>query len=194
METKKSILNTNADTSADANINTNEKVQKSSGLISERFVHPVPPLFDENSRILILGTFPSPKSRDGRFFYHHRQNRFWKVIAALANSPIPETIEQKKTMMLKNNIAVWDVILSCRITGAADSSIRDVVPTDLSVILNHAPVERIFANGGTAYSLYMKYSYPKTGRQITKLPSTSPANASWNLDRLIDAWSVILPF
>jgi len=155
------------------------------------FVHPVPPLFDQNSRLLILGTFPSPRSREGKFFYHHPQNRFWKAMAALTDSPLPETIGQKKTMMLGNGIAVWDVIQSCRVTGASDSSIRDVVPTDLSQILDHAPIEKIFANGGTAYNLYMKYSYPEIGRPIIKLPSTSPANAAWSLERLIDAWSII---
>jgi len=155
------------------------------------FVHPVPPLFDQSSRVLILGTFPSPRSREGKFFYHHPQNRFWKVMAALTDSPLPETIGQKKTMMLGKGIAVWDVIQSCRVTGARDSSIRDVVPTDLSQILDHAPIEKIFANGGTAYKLYMKYSYPETGRPIIKLPSTSPANAAWSLERLIDAWSII---
>ena len=155
------------------------------------FVNPVPPLFDQSSRVLILGTFPSPRSREGKFFYHHPQNRFWKVMAALTDCPLPETIGQKKTMMLGKGIAVWDVIQSCRVTGARDSSIRDVVPTDLSQILDHAPIEKIFANGGTAYKLYMKYSYPETGRPIIKLPSTSPANAAWSLERLIDAWSII---
>ncbi len=156
-------------------------------------VHPIEPLFDEHSRILILGTFPSPRSREGEFFYHHPQNRFWKVMAYLTDFPVPETIAQKKAMMLGNGIAVWDVIQICRITGASDSSIRDVVPTDLSIILDHAPIERIFANGAKAYDLYMKYSYPKTGRPIVKLPSTSPANAAWSLDRLIEAWSIIRP-
>ncbi|MGI6732590.1 MAG: DNA-deoxyinosine glycosylase [Anaerovoracaceae bacterium] len=158
----------------------------------ERFVHPVEPLYDENSRVFILGTFPSPKSREGRFFYHHPQNRFWKVMAALTDSPVPETIEQKKELILSNGFAVWDVIKSCRVTGASDSSIRDVVPADLSIILDNAPIERIFANGEKAYRLYMKYIFPETERPITKLPSTSPANASWSLEKLIDAWSVIM--
>ncbi|HOA42250.1 MAG TPA: DNA-deoxyinosine glycosylase [Bacillota bacterium] len=161
-------------------------------MASERFVHPVEPLFNENSRVLILGTFPSPKSREGKFFYHHPQNRFWKVMAALTGPPAPETIEEKKELILSNGFAVWDVVKSCRVTGASDSSIKDVVPTDLSIILDHAPIEKIYANGGTAYKLYMKYSYPKTGRPIEKLPSTSPANAAWSLERLIEAWSVIL--
>lgn len=158
----------------------------------ERFVHPVEPLFNENSRVLILGTFPSPKSREGKFFYHHPQNRFWKVMAALTGPPAPETIEEKKELILSNGFAVWDVVKSCRITGASDSSIKDVVPTDLSIIFDNALIEKIYANGGTAYKLYMKYSYSKTGRPIEKLPSTSPANAAWGLERLIEAWSVIL--
>lgn len=166
-------------------------MKKSISDANRHFIHPVAPFFGESSRILILGTFPSPKSREGKFFYHHPQNRFWKVIAALTDCPLPETIAQKKAMMLDNGIAVWDVIQSCRVTGASDSSIRDVVPTNLGPILDHAPIEKIFANGGTAYNLYMKYSYPKTGRSIVKLPSTSPANASWSLERLIEAWSVI---
>lgn len=157
----------------------------------EHFVHPVPPLFDSDCKTLILGSFPSPKSREGRFFYHHPQNRFWKVIAGLTGSPVPETIEEKKSLLLGNHIAVWDVIYSCQIKGASDSSIRDVVPTDLRVILDHAPIKRIFANGGTAYQLYMKYTYPETQKTITKLPSTSPANAAWTLDRLLEAWAVI---
>jgi len=161
-------------------------------MASERFVHPVEPLFNENSRVLILGTFPSPKSREGKFFYHHPQNRFWKVMAALTGPPASETIEEKKELILSNGFAVWDVVKSCRVTGASDSSIKDVVPTDLSIILDHAPIEKIYANGGTAYKLYMKYSYPKTGCPIEKLPSTSPANAAWSLERLIEAWSVIL--
>lgn len=205
---KKSIPNKNIDAQKRSNATSERFVaQKNSDAISqrfdvqkgldssqERFVHPVEPLFDENSRILILGTFPSPKSREGQFFYHHPQNRFWKVMAALTDSPVPETIEQKKELMLSNGFAVWDVIKSCSVTGASDSSIRDVVPADLSIILGNAPIERIFANGEKAYGLYMKYIFPKTKRPITKLPSTSPANASWSLERLIEAWSVIIDF
>lgn len=153
--------------------------------------HPLPPLFNKESRVLILGTFPSVKSREGRFFYHHPQNRFWKVIAAITGSPEPKTIEEKKAIILDNNIALWDVVLKCWIHGSSDSSIRNVVPSDLDIILDNAPIERIYANGGTAYKLYMKHSYNKTGRMIIKLPSTSPANAAWSLDRLIDQWEVI---
>lgn len=158
----------------------------------ERIYHTFPPVFDGNSEILILGTFPSVKSREAQFYYHHPQNRFWKVIAYLTNSPLPESIDEKKKLLLDNNIAIWDVIKSCEIKGSSDSSIRNAEPADLSVILDNAPIERIFANGDKAYKLYMKYSYRKTGRKILKLPSTSPANAAWTLDRLLKAWKVII--
>ena len=165
---------------------------KSDIIKQEQIVHPIPPLFDSYCRILILGSFPSPKSREAKFFYHHPQNRFWKVIAGLTGSEVPKTILEKKTLLLSNHIAVWDVVHSCRIKGASDSSIRDVTPTDLNIILDHAPIERIFANGNTAYLLYMKYSYPKTKKLVTKLPSTSPANAAWNLERLLETWIEII--
>ena len=113
-------------------------------------------------------------------------------MSALTDSELPETIEQKKKLILDNHFAIWDVIQSCRITGASDSSIRDVIPADLSVVFNNAPIEKVFANGEKAYNLYMKYIYPKMGFPITKLPSTSPANATWNLQRLIETWSILL--
>ncbi len=172
--------------------NSKQACKKEAESKEARLVHPVPPLFDSRSRILILGSFPSPKSREGKFFYHHRQNRFWKVMSALTDSELPETIEQKKKLILDNHFAIWDVIQSCRITGASDSSIRDVIPADLSVVFNNAPIEKVFANGEKAYNLYMKYIYPKMGFPITKLPSTSPANATWNLQRLIETWSILL--
>lgn len=156
-------------------------------------VHPVPPLYDNRSKILILGSFPSPKSREGNFFYHHPQNRFWRVMAAITGLPQPQNIDQKKQLILSRNLALWDVIASCHIIGASDNSIRDVVPADLSVIFDNASIEKVFANGGKAYQLYMKYLYEKTGYPITKLPSTSPANAGWSLERLITAWQVIIP-
>jgi hypoxanthine-DNA glycosylase len=157
----------------------------------ERVVHPIPPVFNEESRILILGSFPSVKSREGSFFYHHPQNRFWKVISAIFNEECPVTIEQKKDFLFKYRIALWDVIQSCEIIGSSDRSIRNVVANDLSVILQAADIQCLFANGGTAYSLYMKYTYPITQREIKKLPSTSPANARFSLDKLIEEWSVI---
>jgi TDG/mug DNA glycosylase family protein len=157
----------------------------------EYHTHPVPPIYGENSRILILGTFPSPASREGGFFYHHPQNRFWRVMAAITGSVVPKDIEQKKELILENDLALWDVIASCKIVGASDSSIRDVVPTDLRIIFNQSPIEKVFANGDKAHRLYMKYAFQISEKPITRLPSTSPANAAWSLDRLIEAWSII---
>lgn len=154
-------------------------------------VHPFPPLFDENSRALVLGSFPSVKSREAMFFYGHPQNRFWRLMALLFNEPVPNTVDDKKRLMLSNNIALWDTIRSCTITGSSDSSIKNVVPNDLSVILNNSCVEKIFCNGGTSYKLYQKYIYPQNGIKAQKLPSTSPANAAWSLERLAGEWKTI---
>ena len=151
--------------------------------------HPIPPLFDENSEILILGSFPSVRSREVMFFYGHKQNRFWRVMARLFNSETPETTEEKTRLILENHFALWDVIASCEIDGSADSTIRSVVPNDLSVILNHAPIKKIFVNGKKAFSLYQKYIEPVTGIPAVSLPSTSPANASYSEDRLASEWS-----
>lgn len=156
--------------------------------MENRVVHEIAPVWDEQSAVLILGSFPSVKSREGNFFYHHPQNRFWKVLAALADCPVPVAIEEKKKMLHENHIAVWDVIASCHIQGSSDSSIRDVVPNDLHVILENAPIERIYTNGAAAFRLYEKYMKPLTRREAIKLPSTSPANAAWSLDRLTDVW------
>ena len=150
--------------------------------------HGIPPVFDERSEVLVLGTMPSPKSREVAFFYGHPQNRFWKVLAGILEVPVPVTIEEKKEMLLEHRIAVWDVIASCRITGSSDSSIKDVVPNDLEKILSTAKIERICANGATAWKLYEKYVKQSTGMDAVKLPSTSPANAAWSLERLIECW------
>mgnify|MGYP001025769308 FL=1 len=160
----------------------------------EKIEHPIPPLYNEASKILILGSFPSVKSREGRFFYHHPQNRFWKVLAAVLHQPEPQTIGEKQAFLLGNHIAVWDVIASCTIEGSSDSSIRDVTPNDLSVILRHAHISQIFCNGGTSYNYYKKYQEPATNIPAIRLPSTSPANAAWTLPKLTDAWSSILPW
>ena len=153
--------------------------------------HTFEPVYDKNSKILILGTFPSVKSRENQFFYGHPQNRFWKVIAQLTGEEVPKTIEEKKTLLLRNRIAIWDVIHSCKIIGSSDSSIQDVVVNDFSNIFKNANIENIYANGGKAYELYRKYAFEKTGREIIKLPSTSPANAGWSLERLCEAWEQI---
>ena len=160
--------------------------------MSDRVTHPIPPIYNKESKTLILGSFPSVKSREGEFFYHHPQNRFWKVISALFHEPLPGSIEDKKQLLLRNNIALWDVIESCEIVGSSDSSIRKVIPNDISRILKTADIQRIVANGGTAYRLYVKYIFPKSNRKIVKLPSTSPANAAFSLERLTEEWSYIL--
>ena len=154
-------------------------------------VHPIPPLFDESSKTLILGSFPSVKSREAAFFYGHAQNRFWSVLATLYGVPKPETVEEKKKLVLENNLALWDVIASCEIIGSSDSSISNVTANDLSVIINNSKVERIFVNGKTAEKYYNKYTYPKTGIKAVCLPSTSPANAAWKLEKLVEKWSII---
>lgn len=154
-------------------------------------IHKIPPVYNKNSQILILGSFPSVKSREGRFFYHHKQNRFWKVLSTIVNDVLPETIDEKKDFLLKNHIAVWDVIASCDIEGSSDSSIKNAVPNNFSDILKAAPIRKIYTNGGTAYKLYHKYCEKVTSIKAMKLPSTSPANASYSLDRLISEWKVI---
>ena len=151
-------------------------------------IHTIPPLFDKNSEILILGSFPSVKSRETQFFYGHPQNRFWRVISKIFEEECPETVEQKRSLLLKHNIAVWDVIESCDIEGSADSSIKNVVPNDLSIILNNANIRQIFVNGRTAYRYFCKY---QKDLNAVCLPSTSPANAAFSLDRLILEWKVI---
>lgn len=153
--------------------------------------HPFPPLYNEQSRILILGSFPSLKSREQMFFYGHPQNRFWKVLAAVFETPVPGTIEEKRAFLLARGVAVWDTIASCDITGSSDSSIRNVIPNDLTPILSAAHIERIYVNGKTSEKYYNKYIRDVIGREAVCLPSTSPANAAWSLHRLVQAWQVI---
>ena len=157
----------------------------------QKIIHPIPPLFDEDSHTLILGSFPSVKSREAMFFYGYPQNRFWKLIPMIFGEPEPKTVGEKKTLILSHHLALWDSIHSCTVTGSSDSSIRDVVPNDLSVILDHSKVERIFCNGALSYNMYMKYLYPQFGVKAEKLPSTSPANAAFSLERLLESWRVI---
>lgn len=154
-------------------------------------VHTIDPVYDENSRILLLGSFPSVKSREQQFFYGHKQNRFWKVLAQVLECEAPTDIPQKKAMLTAHHIAVWDVIASCEITGSSDASIRNVKPNDLSRILSCADIRAIYTNGGKAHQLYRKYIFPVIGREDCPLPSTSPANAGYSLERLTEAWQVI---
>ena len=157
----------------------------------EKAKHEITPVYDENSKILILGSFPSVKSRENHFFYHHPQNRFWRVLAAIVGCDTPNSIEEKKEFLLKNNIAVWDVIASCEIEGSSDSSIKNVVVNDFSLIMDNANIKQIFCNGGKSFDLYKKYCQKTTNLKAIKLPSTSPANARFSLDKLIDEWSII---
>ena len=154
-------------------------------------IHPIPPLFDKNSKTLILGSFPSVKSRENEFFYGHKQNRFWKVVASILEEKIPQTTEEKKRLILSNNLALWDVIGSCEIEGSADSTIKNATPNDLTVILDNAPIEKIFVNGKTAMKFYEKYIKPLIQRDAILLPSTSPANAVFSTEKLIEKWKII---
>ena len=153
--------------------------------------HPFGPLYDENSRVLILGSFPSVRSREQNFFYGHPQNRFWKVVAEVFGQPVPQTVEEKKLLILDNGLALWDSIASCEITGSSDASIRNVRANDIGVILNSCSIERIYCNGRKSHEMYERYIEPETGRVAVCLPSTSPANAKWTLEKLTGAWSVI---
>ena len=159
-----------------------------------KVLHPIKPLYDKNSKVMILGSFPSVKSREQMFFYGHLQNRFWKVVSSVFGEKTPETIEQKREFILSHNIALWDVIASCEIEGSADSSIKNVVPNDLNVILKAADIKAIFVNGKTAEKYYNKYIKEKIGRSAVCLPSTSPANAAWSIDKLCNEWKIITEF
>lgn len=158
----------------------------------QRILHPIPPLYNAQSQTLILGSFPSVKSREAQFFYGHPQNRFWRLMALLFDEDVPQTVEEKSCLILSHRLALWDTIHSCTITGSSDSSIKDVVPNDLSEILQNSRVDRIFCNGAASYNLYQKYIYPQNGIKAVKLPSTSPANAAFSLKRLAEAWAVVL--
>ena len=161
----------------------------------ERVTHEFQPVFNRDSRVLILGTFPSVKSRQQQFYYGHPQNRFWKLMERLLKEPFPPDYESRKGILLLRGIALWDVIESCDIKGSSDQSIRNVVPMDLNRILKAARIRQIITNGGTAHGLYMKYCREQTGRDAVRCPSTSPANAAFTLDRLAEAWAqALLPF
>lgn len=159
-----------------------------------RVQHPLSPVFDERSRVLILGTMPSPKSRETGFYYNHPQNRFWRVMAALFEEPLPETNAEKEQLALRHGIALWDVLAECSIEGAADGTIADIVPNDIARILGQVPIEAIYCTGAKAAELYRKHCEAAAGMPCVRLPSTSPANAAVSLDQLIEAYRQILPF
>ena len=154
----------------------------------EHIVHGFDPVYDENSRVLILGSLPSVKSREQNFYYGHPQNRFWRLIAALRGENVPQTVTEKKDLLLRSRIAVWDVIAECDIIGSSDSAIRNAVPADIRPILEAADISCIFVNGAAAGKIYDKYQRPLTGREAVRLPSTSPANAAFGFERLLAEW------
>lgn len=153
--------------------------------------HSIAPVFNGKSEILILGTFPSVKSRQAEFFYANPQNRFWSVLSAVIGCDMPVTTEKRKNFLLNNNIALWDVVSVCDISGSSDSSIKNVSANDIGLITSAADIKQIFTNGKTAKRLFDEYVRDKIGREAVCLPSTSPANAAYSLEKLTEAWSVI---
>lgn len=156
--------------------------------MSNYFSQPFCPVYDENSRILILGSFPSVKSREQGFYYGHPQNRFWKVLAGILQVKEPRSVSEKKEMLVQHGIAVYDVIKSCEIEGSSDSSIRNVTPADIHRIIAESNIEVVFTNGRMAGKLYKKYQAQDIGLPMVELPSTSPANAAFSLERLTQVW------
>lgn len=155
-------------------------------------VHPLTPVYDENCRVLILGSFPSVASRETDFYYGHPQNRFWQVVSAVLGCARPCTVEEKRVMLLNAHIALWDVIASCKITGSADSSIRNAAPNDVAALMRRTKICQIYVNGKTALKYYNRYLRDELGVDAVCLPSTSPANAAWTCGRLIESWRVIM--
>lgn len=158
----------------------------------EHLIHSIPPTFDEHSRVLLLGSFPSPKSREGQFNYGHPQNRFWRVLSQLAGEDLPLTNDEKRAFCLRHGIALWDVIAECDIEGASDSSIRNARPNQLSLITRAAPIEAVFCTGAKAHELYRRLGCEQEcGFPATRLPSTSPANAACSMERLLVSYDCI---
>lgn len=157
----------------------------------ELVTHEFPPVYDSASRVLILGSIPSPKSREQQFYYGHPRNRFWAVLAAVYGEAVPADVPAKRAFLLRHQLALWDVLAQCRIHGADDSSIADPVPNDLLLILQAADIRAIFTTGKKAHALYQMYCLPKTGRQDICLPSTSPANCAVNFDALQKAYQAV---
>ena len=156
-------------------------------------IHPFPPVWNEQSRILILGSFPSVRSRETGFYYGHPQNRFWPLLAYLYNEQVPDSVDEKRNFVLRHGIALWDVIESCQITGSSDSSIRKVKPNHIAALIKQTNIRSVYCNGQQAWRLYQKYCAETCSLQGIPLPSTSPANAVWSMKKLIEAWQIILP-
>ena len=158
----------------------------------QHVVHTFGPLYNEDSRILILGSIPSPASREAGFYYGHPRNRFWQMMADLCGMPLPESVEEKKALVLSRGLALWDVIEECDIIGAADSSVKNAVPTDIPSLLGKTQIQIILCNGALSKKIYDQYQLPRTGIPAQKMPSTSPANAAWSLERLKEEWGKAL--
>lgn len=160
----------------------------------EHIIHTFKPVFNEQSRVLILGTIPSPKSRENGFYYSHPQNRFWRVMSDISGDSLPCSITEKTDFLLNNHIALWDVLSECDILGADDSSIKNPLPNDLSIILNNADIKAVFCTGKRAHSLYAKLCEPNTKLTATYLPSTSPANCAVSYEKLLNEYSAVLKY
>ena len=154
----------------------------------QHVVHTFGPLYNEDSGILILGSIPSPASREVGFYYGHPRNRFWQMLAELYGMPLPESIEEKKALALSHGLALWDVIEECDIIGASDSSVKNAMPTDIPSLLGKTRIRTILCNGALSKKIYDQYQLPRTGIPAQKMPSTSPANAAWSLERLKEKW------
>ncbi len=150
--------------------------------------HPFPPVAGPDSRVLILGSFPSVRSREEGFFYGHPRNRFWPLMAALYSEETPQTIPERRALILRHGLALWDVIASCRIEGSSDASVRDAAPVDIRRVLDTADIRQVVCNGALAGKLYARYLQQAVGLEAIIAPSTSPANAAWSLARLIPVW------
>ena len=159
-----------------------------------QIVHPLEPIFNEKSKVLLLGTMPSPISRKNDFYYAHPKNRFWPVLAAILGEALPADNESKRQMALKHGIAIWDVLHCCNIKGASDQSIKNAIPNDLSIIINHTPVQAVFTTGQKAFALYQKLCAPQTHMEAIGLPSTSPANCRCSTEQLSEAYRIILTY
>ena len=154
--------------------------------------HTFGPWFDARSRVLVLGTMPSPKSREDGLYYAHRQNRFWRVLPALYGLPsLVGHIPEQKQFLTEHHIALWDVLESCDICGASDASIRNPVPNDMNVVFSQAPIRAVFTTGTKAGALYRKHCFPFCGREAITLPSTSPANCAVSFEQLLERYAVI---
>ena len=163
--------------------------------MSKKQTHPFKPIFDQNSKILILGSFPSVVSRKLGFYYANPQNRFWRVLAGILNAPLPASTNEKINFLLDHRIAIYDAAISCEIKGSSDAKMTAVLPANLEPIFSGAHIAQVFANGGKAYEICKKYLKTQilnaTGKEPIKLPSTSPANANFSFERLAREWTVV---